>query len=103
MALGASWRIGVDRSERTALVTSGPFRWVRNPIFTAMLIFAAGITLMTPNPLALVAFVVLLATIELQVRVVEEPYLNAIHGQAYRDYCGTVGGFVPHIGRTRIV
>ena len=70
---------------------------------TILLIFAAGITLMTPNPLALVAFVVLLATIELQVRVVEEPYLNAIHGQAYRDYCETVGRFVPHIGRTRIV
>jgi len=101
--MGESWRIGVDPSETTTLVLRGVFGLVRYPIFTAMLIFAAGITLMTPNPLALVAFVVLLATIELQVRVVEEPYLNAIHGQAYRDYCETVGRFVPHIGRTRIV
>ena len=79
------------------------FARVRNPIFTAMLIFAAGITLMTPNPLALAAFLVLLVTIELQVRVVEEPYLNTAHGQAYRDYCETVGRFVPHIGRIRDV
>ncbi|BBZ14561.1 methyltransferase family protein [Mycobacterium branderi] len=95
--MGESWRIGVDPSETTTLVRNGVFGLVRNPIFTAMLIFAAGITLMTPNPLALVAFLVLLVTIELQVRVVEEPYLNAVHGQAYRDYCEAVGRFVPHI------
>ncbi|AKP60086.1 protein-S-isoprenylcysteine methyltransferase [Mycolicibacterium mageritense DSM 44476 = CIP 104973] len=97
--MGPSWRIGVDPSETTTLVRHGVFALVRNPIFTAMLIFAAGITLITPNPLALAAFAVLWATIELQVRVVEEPYLNTIHGQAYRDYCGAVGRFVPYIGR----
>ena len=97
--MGESWRIGVDPSETTTLVLRGVFGLVRNPIFTAMLIFAAGITLITPNPLALAAFAVLWATIELQVRVVEEPYLNTIHGQAYRDYCGAVGRFVPYIGR----
>ncbi len=101
--MGQSWRIGVDPSETTTLVRHGVFARVRNPIFTAMLIFAAGITLMTPNPLALAAFLVLLVTIELQVRVVEEPYLNTAHGQAYRDYCETVGRFVPHIGRIRDV
>jgi protein-S-isoprenylcysteine O-methyltransferase Ste14 len=98
--MGESWRIGVDPGETTTLVRQGMFGMVRNPIFTAMLIFAAGIALMTPNPLALGAFVVLLVTIELQVRVVEEPYLNAVHEEAYRDYCGAVGRFVPHIGRT---
>ena len=101
--MGQSWRIGVDPSETTTLVRHGVFARVRKPIFTAMLIFAAGITLMTPNPLALAAFLVLLVTIELQVRVVEEPYLNTAHGQAYRDYCETVGRFVPHIGRIRDV
>src|SRR2546423_7851849 len=39
-AMGASWRIGVDDTERTALVTGGPFRWVRNPIYTSMLLFS---------------------------------------------------------------
>src|SRR4051794_1409566 len=35
--MGESWRVGVDHETRTELVTGGPFRWVRNPIFTAML------------------------------------------------------------------
>ncbi|MFL0177017.1 isoprenylcysteine carboxyl methyltransferase [Mycolicibacterium mucogenicum] len=96
--MGDSWRIGVDPDETTPLVRRGAFGLVRNPIFTAMLIFAAGITLMNPNPLALAAFAVLLVTIELQVRVVEEPYLSTTHGQAYRDYCEAVGRFVPRIG-----
>ncbi len=97
--MGESWRIGVDPSETTTLVREGVFGTVRNPIFTAMLVFAGGITLMTPNPIALLGFVVLLATIEIQVRIVEEPYLLRTHGEAYRDYCAAVGRFVPGIGR----
>ena len=36
--MGESWRIGVDPSETTTLVRTGVFGWVRNPIFTAMLV-----------------------------------------------------------------
>lgn len=97
--MGESWRIGVDPSEITTLVRNGVFSIVRNPIFTAMLIFAGGVTLMTPNLIALLGLIVLVVTIELQVRIVEEPYLLRIHGQAYRDYCATAGRFVPGIGR----
>ena len=97
--MGDSWRIGVDKSEKTALVRNGVFGWVRNPIFTAMMTFGLGIALMTPNLLALIGFVLLVVTIELQVRTVEEPYLLATHGDAYRDYLAGVGRFVPGIGR----
>ena len=47
--MGASWRVGVDPAEQTALVTAGLFRWVRNPIFTAMLATAAGLTALAPT------------------------------------------------------
>ena len=99
--MGDSWRIGVDRSETTTLVRSGVFGWVRNPIFTAMLVFGLGIALVTPNVVAIVGFVLLVVTIELQVRVVEEPYLLTVHGDAYRDYLAGVGRFVPGVGVTR--
>ena len=36
-AMGDAWRIGVDPSECTELVTDGPFSVVRNPIFAAMI------------------------------------------------------------------
>jgi protein-S-isoprenylcysteine O-methyltransferase Ste14 len=97
--MGDSWRIGVDKSETTTLVRKGVFGWVRNPIFTAMMVFGFGFALMTPNPVALVGFVLLIATIESQVRAVEEPYLLATHGDEYRDYLSSVGRFVPGLGR----
>lgn len=40
LSMGDSWRIGVDKNERTGLVTGGAFELVRNPIFSAMLLTA---------------------------------------------------------------
>jgi protein-S-isoprenylcysteine O-methyltransferase Ste14 len=97
--MGDSWRIGVDPSETTTLVRSGVFGLVRNPIFTAMMTFGLGIALVTPNLVAIAGFVLLVVTIELQVRAVEEPYLRSVHGDAYRDYLAGVGRFVPGVGR----
>jgi protein-S-isoprenylcysteine O-methyltransferase Ste14 len=95
LQMGDSWRIGVDADEVTTLVRTGVFGWVRNPIFTAMAIFGFGFALITPNLVALAGFLLLVATIELQVRFVEEPYLLSVHGAVYREYVAEVGRFVP--------
>jgi protein-S-isoprenylcysteine O-methyltransferase Ste14 len=100
-AMGASWRIGVDESEKTELITTGPFAVVRNPIFTAMIPASLGIALLVPNVVALAAFLSLVAALELQVRLVEEPYLLRTHGERYAEYASRVGRFVPGIGRLR--
>jgi protein-S-isoprenylcysteine O-methyltransferase Ste14 len=71
VAMGTNWRIGVDETERTDLVTTGPFALVRNPIFTAMAITGLGLALMVPNVVALTGFMLLLVALHLQVRVVE--------------------------------
>jgi len=99
VAMGESWRIGVDPGERTQLVTSGPFALVRNPIFAAMLPTALGLTLLVPSWVALAGLAGLVAALELQVRVVEEPYLLQVHGDAYARYAARVGRFVPGVGR----
>ncbi|HEX2087697.1 MAG TPA: isoprenylcysteine carboxylmethyltransferase family protein, partial [Solirubrobacteraceae bacterium] len=101
MAMGASWRIGVDASERTELVTGGPFAVVRNPIFAAMLPTSLGLVLLVPNAVAVIGFVALVTALELQTRAVEEPYLLATHGETYRAYAARVGRFVPGLGRLR--
>ena len=98
LAMGDSWRIGVDASERTDLVTSGVFARVRNPIFTAMLIATVGLVLLVPNPVSVAALVVLAAALEVQVRLVEEPYLARTHGAAYEHYRAATGRFLPTLG-----
>ena len=101
VAMGTSWRIGVDQEERTDLVTSGPFALVRNPIFSAMLPTALGLVLLVPSWVALVGLVGLAVALELQVRVVEEPYLLRAHGEPYRRYAAETGRFLPAVGRLR--
>lgn len=98
IAMGTSWRIGVDRDERTDLVVDGPFALVRNPIFSAMIPTALGLALLVPSVLALAGLAALVVALELQVRVVEEPYLQAVHGEAYERYASEVGRFVPGLG-----
>ncbi|MGH3992283.1 MAG: methyltransferase family protein, partial [Pseudonocardiaceae bacterium] len=82
LAMGRSWRIGVDEEERTDLVTGGPFTVVRNPIYSAMLPTVAGLTLLVPSVVALAGFALLVIALEIQVRVVEEPHLLRAHGDA---------------------
>ncbi len=100
-AMGSSWRIGVDEGERTELVTGGPFARSRNPIFAAMIPTSLGLTLMVPSLVALAGLVALAVALELQVRVVEEPYLRRVHGDAFATYAARVGRFVPGVGRLR--
>jgi protein-S-isoprenylcysteine O-methyltransferase Ste14 len=100
LAMGDSWRVGVDMGARTELVVaSGPFRWVRNPIFSWMTLASAGLVLLSPNALAVASFAALLVALEIQVRAVEEPYLMRTHGDAYRRYAASTGRFVPGVGR----
>jgi protein-S-isoprenylcysteine O-methyltransferase Ste14 len=99
--MGESWRVGVDASETTALVRTRIFGWVRNPIYSAMLIFDFGIALVTPNFVTIAGLVLAITALELQVRRVEEPYLLGKHGAAYRGYTASVGRFIPGVGLIR--
>lgn len=101
LSLGASWRIGINEAERTALVTTGAFRVVHNPIFAAVIVTFLGLALMVPNLVALAGVVVTMIGIQVQVRLAEEPYLRRAHGAAYTDYASRVGRFLPGIGRLR--
>lgn len=97
-AMGTSWRVGIDTGERTALVTGGPFRWVRNPIFSGMLLAALGLVALTPSPWTLCGWLFLLFVLALQVRL-EEQHLLVHHGEAYARYAAEVGRFLPRVGR----
>jgi protein-S-isoprenylcysteine O-methyltransferase Ste14 len=87
-AMGSSLRIGLDPDEHTTLITAGPFTWVRNPIYSAMVLYLLGTAMLIPNPASISAVFVLLIAEEFQVRRVEEPYLSATHGETYLSYGG---------------
>ncbi len=59
ISMGTEWRIGIDTTETTGLVTGGAFTIARNPIFSSMLITAVGLTLMVPSPISITGLIAL--------------------------------------------
>ncbi len=99
MAMGDAWRIGVDPEARTELVNDGIFAVCRNPIYTAMIAAWIGFALMVPTWISFVQVALVVVSLELQVRAVEEPHMIRSHGETYADYARRVGRFVPGLGR----
>jgi protein-S-isoprenylcysteine O-methyltransferase Ste14 len=101
LGMGESWRIGVSDEERTNLVTRGWFAVCRNPIYTSMIVGWFGLALIVPTWLGIAAVVVIAVGLEIQVRLVEEPYLVRTHDKEYGAYAARVGRFIPGVGRLK--
>lgn len=87
--MSASFRMGIDASEKTTLVRQGLFRWSRNPIYLGLFAAVGGFFLVAPNALSFGALVAAWVGVKVQVRL-EEDYLLSHHGDAYREYQSTV-------------
>jgi protein-S-isoprenylcysteine O-methyltransferase Ste14 len=98
--MGDTWRMGIDRGEKTNLVTRGPYGVVRHPIYLFQVIILAGVVLLLPAVLAVLIFFVHLLCVWCKAAD-EEDYLLTVHGQDYRDYLARTGRLMPRLsGRT---
>jgi protein-S-isoprenylcysteine O-methyltransferase Ste14 len=70
----------------TAIVTSGPYRFSRNPGYLGMALVYAGIALLADAPWALVPLPVVVAVITYGVIKREERYLERKFGDEYLAY-----------------
>lgn len=84
-----SWRIGIDETSKTKLVTKGLFSWSRNPIFLGVMIANVGMFLVIPNASTLLIVFLSTVSINTQIRL-EETYLKRSHGKQYLDYLKSV-------------
>ncbi len=98
-AMGASWRAGIDERP-TELVTAGPFRFIRNPIFTGVLGFLAGWALLTPAWWSAALWVATALALHLQIGQ-EEHHMMAMHGDRYLTYASRAGKWLPGWGKLR--
>ena len=74
----------------SALVTSGIYRWSRNPAYVALALCHAGLALSLGKAWALAMLLPALVVIRFGVIRREERYLEHKFGETYRAYCGTV-------------
>jgi len=99
-AMGDTWRIGINRHEKNALVTHGPYRLVRHPIYLFQFVILAGVALLLPTPVSIIILGVHLACVLIKSSD-EESYLLTAHGIAYRDYLAHTGRLIPKLRRKK--
>jgi protein-S-isoprenylcysteine O-methyltransferase Ste14 len=81
------WGTSVEtRKPTTRLITDGPYRLSRNPIYLAFTLLSAGIGIAADNPWILALLVPVLAVIRWGVIAREERYLEGKFGEDYRRY-----------------
>jgi protein-S-isoprenylcysteine O-methyltransferase Ste14 len=76
------------------LIESGPYRHVRHPIYSGLLLAFLGTTVMIGEWRALLAFVVVLGSFLYKYRV-EEGFLQLHFGDRYHHYAARTGALLP--------
>jgi len=95
--LDKQWRFEAALSEDHELITTGPYHWVRNPIYTSMF----GMLLQTGLvkawwPLLIAGMVFYIVGTEIRVRA-EEGLLSARFGETYARYRASTKAYIPFI------
>jgi|KBSSwiStaDraftv2_1062776.scaffolds.fasta_scaffold674544_1 protein-S-isoprenylcysteine O-methyltransferase Ste14 len=90
---------GSSESAPTALVTGGPYRYIRNPIYVAGGLILLGVYLCHAElrRMDIVAAVVLMSVLHVLVVRREEPALRRRFGPTYEEYCRHVPRWFPSL------
>jgi protein-S-isoprenylcysteine O-methyltransferase Ste14 len=92
--MGKSWRMGIDPSERTQLIFSGPYAYVRHPIYALSSWMMLASVVGVPSVLMIVIGLLHILFLQWEARR-EERYLLELHGASYQTYLTRVGRFIP--------
>ena len=97
-SMGDMWRIGVNRQEKTSLVTRGPYNVIRHPIYGFQILMLVGSALLLPTIFSLIISVVHFFCVQAKAAD-EEAYLLGVHGETYRAYLNRTGRLFPKFFR----
>lgn len=99
-SLGKNITPTVSTREAHELVTDGPYRWVRHPLYTVGITFFASLSLLAANWFMGLASVAGWLMLLLRLPK-EEAKLIERFGDEYRRYMGRTGSLLPRPGRQR--
>jgi protein-S-isoprenylcysteine O-methyltransferase Ste14 len=94
--LGSNWSARATLKEGHELIESGPYRYVRHPIYTGLLLAFLGTALLRCSPRTLMGVVLFLGLFVWKIRI-EERFLSAEFGAKYQDYRRRVKALIPFV------
>ncbi len=83
--LGDSWRGDIDYNQKTGLITTGIYKYSRNPGFVGFDLFFIGMAVLFSNKVNVIFSCMLLFLLHLQI-LEEEKFLSKAFGKEYTDY-----------------
>ena len=96
-ALGSQLRIDASLSTDHKLTRTGPYRWVRHPVYASFLSLIVGTGLLIAStPLLIAGVAIFLIGTEVRVRV-EDALLATRFGEEFVEYRRTVPAYLPGI------
>jgi protein-S-isoprenylcysteine O-methyltransferase Ste14 len=96
-SLGRAFRTTVEVDPGQAVVSTGPYRWIRHPSYTGLLLIVAGFGLGVGSWLALAICTVLPLPAVLRRIHVEEAELADVLGDRYRAYQAQTKRLIPGV------
>jgi protein-S-isoprenylcysteine O-methyltransferase Ste14 len=94
--LGSNWSGVVTVKKDHELIRSGPYRWVRHPIYTGLLLALLGTALSIGNGRALVGLALIVVSALRKIEI-EEHFLSDQFGDDYARYRAEVPALVPFV------
>jgi len=94
--IGRNWSGSVSIKSDHELITTGPYRMVRHPIYTGLLTAFAGTAFVVGEVRGLLAFTIAFMALWRKLKL-EERYMREQFGQAYVDYSKRVAAIVPFL------
>ncbi len=92
--MGRSWRMGIDPGDTTRLIITGPFAYVRHPIYMLSSVLMLCAVAVAPSILMFIVAAVHIGLLNWEARR-EEKYLLKLHGVLYAGYMAHTGRFLP--------
>jgi protein-S-isoprenylcysteine O-methyltransferase Ste14 len=94
--LGENWSSAVSIKVGHQLIRSGPYAWVRHPIYSGLILAAIGTALVRGEIRAALAIVLLWYAFSVKSRM-EEVFMRKTFGPDYEAYSASTGALVPRI------
>lgn len=94
--LGGNWSSSVTVKVGHELVHTGPYRWVRHPIYSGLILGLFGTALAQRKVGGLVAVALFYIGFKIKSRI-EERAMTSTFGTEYDEYCRSTGAIIPKL------